>query len=170
MERHRYRLIEKHKHWHGGRLYAAKDASAYKDEAVEDELSLTEEQAAGIVHKLELVDGAEALPEVAEKEKKVEEVVEPRVEPVTTAETVGVPEEVDTSSDDPDEPGTGNPVEGSKGDEGLDTPDKSEDSSDSLKLTMVAVKDGKYNVIHEGMPINDVPLSKEEAKSLMENS
>lgn len=176
MEKHRYRLVDKHKHWHGGKLYAAKDASAYSD-AVSDELEITEEQADKIAHKLERVDGSDKPPpEVIEEEKKEE--VETEVEEESPVETVDAAASEDANvsvetdaSETPDEPGTGNPAEGSRGDEGLDAPDKSEDSPDSSpSLKLVHVSDGKYNVMRGDEPINDVLLSKEEARSLMENN
>ena len=136
-----YKVIERHKHWHRGRLYEAGST-----------VNLTEEQAEKIAHKLERVDGTFS-PSSVEEEKKEETVVEPEaeteVEPVTTAEVVGVTGDISDEAE----------VE------------KVEESSESLPhLKMVHVADGKYNVMRGDVPINDVPLSKDEVRSLMENN
>ncbi len=158
MKRHRYRLIEKHKHWHGGRLYASKDASLHAQEAVSDELELTEEQAGKISHKLERVDVT-----IETKEEAYEEFPKDKEE-VKVVEEVKEEVKVDTGAsaglDKPDEPGTGNPAE----------TQQEPESPEKLPLKMVYVDDGKYNVIRGDNPINDVPLSQEEAKSLMESN
>ena len=152
-----YRMKPGHKHYHAGQRYEGKQPGKPKE--YPDVLELDEERASRISNKLDLVGSSTDPVVIAAKAKAAEEKkAEPEQENLETFSSVlaDTEEEEQTSKDEKKEEGS---------------PDSDSEKSDpkvedSPVLSVSYLGDGKWNVMQNGKPVNDAPLTEAEAKAL----
>lgn len=156
----RYRLKPGHKHYHLGQKYEGRPIGKPGSEKSEfpDVLELDEDRAERIANKLILLDDKSVeAPEVEEVGKPEEK--GPETESTVLAGTEDseqASEKVEKDSDSPPE---------------SEVPEKSTSSEeDSSPLFLKYIGNSKWNVMKGDKPINDAPLTEEEAKALVEGS
>ncbi len=156
----KYRVKPGHKHWHGGILYQGKVPG--KPAEHPDVLDLDEERASRIANKLELLGGGfskveESQQEPASEQSKVEE-PEGKA-PETESEVSAVPSETEQAPEKSEESSEAPSATVLESDKPADEPSP---------LSAIHIGSGKWNVVRDGKPINDVPLTEEVAKALAE--
>lgn len=145
----RYRLKPGHKHHHRGQRYEG--APPGKKGEYPDVMELSEERAERLAHKLIPLSGPHA-----GKPEPEEEAPDPASEEVSAVASDDVEQAQDDSDKEEEAPASDS-----------DNPeDNSED--ESPPLSAVHRGSGKWDVMRGDKPLNDVPLTEDEAKALVD--